>query len=163
MRGYQLINKRDSLENVGHILADRSISTDGPRKFQSYMRMASNRFGIDPALVEAVIQVESGFDPNAISTKGATGLMQLMAGTANQYQVKDRHNPRENINAGVGHLRKLMDRFNGDIPLVIAAYNAGASTVEKYQGIAPYPETKRYITKVMNFRSKYRRLRYGAE
>jgi soluble lytic murein transglycosylase-like protein len=161
--GYQLINRRDSLKNAGHILANRPISTGGPRKFQSDIQAASNRFGVDPALVEAVIQVESGFDPNAISTSGAAGLMQLMAATANQYSVNDRHNPRENINAGVEHLKKLMDRFDGDITLAVAAYNAGASAVERYEGIPPYPETRRYVSKVMNFHSQYRQLRYGAD
>lgn len=161
--GYQLINKRDSLKNAGHILANRPISTGGPKKFKSYIQAASNRFGVDVALVEAVIQVESGFNPHAISTKGATGLMQLMVDTANRYRVKDRHNPRENINAGVEHLRSLMDKFNGDVALAVAAYNAGASAVERYHGIPPYPETRRYVSKVMSFRSQYRLLRYGAE
>lgn len=163
IRGYQLINTRDTLNNAGHILANRPISTGGPTRFRTYIHHASRQFGVDPALVEAVIQVESGFNPNAISRKGATGLMQLMAGTASQYQVKDRHNPRENINAGVQHLRDLMDRFNGKIPLVVAAYNAGASAVEKYNGIPPYPETQRYVSKVMNFHSQYRQIRYGLE
>jgi len=161
--GYQLINKRDSLKNAGHILANHPISTGGPRKFQSYIRVASNRFGVDPALVEAVIQVESGFNPHAISTKGATGLMQLMVDTASRYRVNDRHDPRENINAGVAHLRHLMDKFNGDIFLAVAAYNAGASAVEMYDGIPPYPETRRYVSKVMSFHSQYRQFRYGAE
>ena len=163
VRGYQLINKRDSLKNAGHILANHPISTGGPEKFQSYIRTASNRFGVDPALVEAVIQVESGFNPHAISTRGATGLMQLMMETATRYRVIDRHNPRENINAGVAHLRQLMDKFNGDISLAVAAYNAGASAVEMYDGIPPYPETRRYVSKVLTFHSQYRQLRYGAE
>ena len=161
--GYQLIDRRDSLKNAGHILANHPISTGGPRKFQSYIHAASNRFGVDPALVQAVIQVESGFNPQAISTKGATGLMQLMVDTANRYQVNDRHNPRENINAGVEHLRNLMDKFNGDMTLAVAAYNAGASAVERYDGIPPYPETRRYVSKVMGFHSQYRQLSYGAE
>lgn len=163
IRGYQLVSQRDTVKYAGYILANRPISTGGPTRFKSYIHAASQEFGVDPALVEAVIQVESGFDPNAISHKGATGLMQLMAATANQYQVKDRHNPRENINAGVRHLRNLMDRFNGKIPLVVAAYNAGASAVERYDGIPPYPETRRYVSKVMNFHSQYRLLRYGLE
>ena len=163
IRGYKLVNQRDTVKNAGYILANRPISNEGPTKYKSYIHSASQQFGVDPALVEAVIQVESGFDPNAISHKGATGLMQLMKATANQYQVKDRHNPRENINAGVEHLRHLMDRFNGKLPLVIAAYNAGASAVEKYGGIPPYPETLRYVSKVTNFHSQYRLLRYGLE
>jgi soluble lytic murein transglycosylase-like protein len=163
IRGYKLVSQRDTVRNAGYILANRPISSEGPTKFKSYIHSASQQFGVDPALVEAVIQVESGFDPNAISHKGATGLMQLMKATANQYQVKDRHNPRENINAGVAHLRHLMDRFNGKIPLVLAAYNAGASAVEKYGGIPPYPETRRYVSKVIDFHSQYRLLRYGLE
>jgi len=161
--GYQLIHRRDTLKNAGHILANRAIATGGPGKFQSYIHAASNRFGVDPALVEAVIQVESGFNPHAISSKGATGLMQLMQETASEYRVKDRHNPRQNINAGVAHLRKLMDKFNDDISLAVAAYNAGATAVEKYGGIPPYPETRQYVSKVMRFHSQYRQLRYGAE
>ncbi len=163
VRGYQLVNKRDSLANAGHILANRPISTGGPTRFAAYIKKASRQFGVDPALVEAVIQVESGFDPNAVSKKGATGLMQLMSATAKQYHVEDRHNPRQNINGGVEHLRRLLDRFDGEIPLVVAAYNAGASAVEKYNGIPPYPETRRYVSKVMSFHSEYRQLRYGAE
>ncbi len=163
VRGYHLINKRDSLVNAGHILANRPISTGGPTRFAVYIKRASLEFGVDPALVEAVIQVESGFDPDAVSNKGATGLMQLMSATAKQYHVEDRHNPRQNINGGVEHLRKLLDRFDGEIPLVVAAYNAGASAVERYDGIPPYPETRRYVTKVMSFHSEYRQLRYGAE
>lgn len=163
MRGYQLINKRDSLENAGHILANRPISTGDATRFKSYISAASIEFGIDPALVEAVIQVESGFNPDAVSKKGATGLMQLMLATADQYKVKDRYNPKQNINGGIEHLRKLMDRFNGQIPLVVAAYNAGASVVEKYDGIPPYPETRQYVVKVMNYHNQYRQLRYGAE
>lgn len=162
VRGYQLINKRDSMKYAGHILANRPISTGRPRKYQSYIHAASNRFGVDPALIEAVIQVESGFDPHAISKRGATGLMQLMIDTANQYQVRDRYNPEENINGGVEHLRKLMDQFNGNTMLAVAAYNAGASAVEKYHGIPPYPETVRYLSKVMSFHSQYRQLRYAA-
>ncbi len=161
--GYHLLHRRDSLQNAGHILANRPVGAGEPVEFQAYIISASERFGVDPALIEAVIQVESGFNPNAISRKGATGLMQLMSDTARQYQVTDRHNPRENIYAGAAHLRSLMDRFQGQLPLVIAAYNAGASAVEKYRGIPPFPETRRYVTKVMNVHTVFRQQRYGSE
>jgi soluble lytic murein transglycosylase-like protein len=81
--------------------------------------------------------------------------MQLMQKTAYQYNVSDRFDPRENIYAGVQHLSHLMNRFNGKLPLVLAAYNAGSSAVEAYDGIPPYPETRRYVIKVMNFHNQY--------
>ncbi len=153
---YRLVSKRDTLSNAGHILAKRPISNGGPRRFNQYISAAGNQYNVDPALIEAVIQVESAFNPNAVPKKGATGLMQLMKATASQYKVKNRFNPRENIYAGVKHLRYLMNRFDGEIPLVLAAYNAGATTVDKYNGIPPYPETRRYVTKVMGYHDRFR-------
>jgi soluble lytic murein transglycosylase-like protein len=160
--GYQLVTKRDTITNTGHILANRPIETGGPTAFKHHIRRASNQYGVDAALIEAVIQIESGFNPNAVSKKGATGLMQLMSATASQYAVRDRFDPRQNINAGVQHLRHLIDRFDGEIILVLAAYNAGAGAVEKHRGVPPYPETKRYISKVLNMHTHYRKLRYGS-
>ncbi len=162
VRGYQLMHRRDNLVNAGHILANRPVSAGGPEKYQAYIRSASEQYGVDPALVEAVIQAESGFDPHAVSSKGATGLMQLMADTASQYEVHDRHDPKENINAGVQHLGRLMKQFEGNIPLVVAAYNAGATAVIVHNGIPPWPETRNYVNKVLDFHSRYRQIRYGA-
>ena len=153
---YRLISRRDTITNAGHILANRPIRTGGSTRFAEYIRTASNHFNIDPALVEAVIQVESGFDPNAVSKKGATGLMQLMRKTARHHDVIDRFNPRENIYAGVEHLSELMKRFDGQLPLVLAAYNAGSSAVERHRGVPPFPETKRYVDKVLSYRDRYR-------
>lgn len=79
-----------------------------------------------------------------------------MKATAMQYQIKNRFNPKENIFAGVQHIRYLLNRFDGQIPLVLAAYNAGATTVEKYNGIPPYPETRRYVTKVLGYHDRFR-------
>jgi len=160
-QSYRSVMKRDSITNAGHILADRPIQTGGPTQFRSHINGASTKFNLDPALVEAVIQVESGFNPNAVSKKGATGLMQLMAPTAQQYDVYDRFNPRQNIYAGTQHLSELVQRFDGRIILALAAYNAGSTAVERYRGIPPYPETQRYITKVMRYRQQYRHSRYG--
>ncbi len=117
----------------------------------STIAAAARRNQIDARLIEAVIQVESGFDPQAVSAKGATGLMQLMWSTAQRYQVRDRFDPRENINAGTRHLKYLLDRFNGDVVLALAAYNAGAGAVERHRGVPPYPETQRYIDKVLTY------------
>ena len=158
----KLLMKRDSINDVGHILANRPIDTGGPTQFRHYINAASSRFNVDPALVEAVIQVESSFNPNAVSKVGATGLMQLMLPTAQQYDVYDRFNPRQNINAGVEHLSQLMKRFNGRLPLALAAYNAGSTAVERYNGVPPYPETKRYIVKVLGYHERYRKARYGS-
>ena len=158
---YQLLAKRDTLSNAGHILAKRPIVSGGPRRFNQFISAAGHQYNVDPALIKAVIQVESAFKPNAVSKKGATGLMQLMKATAKQYNVKNRFNPKENIYAGVKHLRYLLNRFDGEIPLVLAAYNAGATTVDKYNGIPPYTETRRYVTKVLGYHDRYRQNRYG--
>ncbi|MDA0791422.1 MAG: lytic transglycosylase domain-containing protein [Proteobacteria bacterium] len=162
VRGYSLVTRRDTVKDAGHILANRPIRPGGPARFKSYIRSASDRYGVDAALVEAVIAVESGFDPDAVSNRGATGLMQLMSATAQQYAVRDRFDPRQNINGGVQHLKHLLDRFDGDITLVLAAYNAGAGAVERYRGVPPFAETRRYIRKVLEHHSRYRALRYGS-
>jgi Transglycosylase SLT domain len=110
---------------------------------------ASERYGVPVKLVSAVIRAESGFNPRAVSRKGAQGLMQLMPTTASMLGVRNSFDPRENIDGGVRHLRGLMDRF--PLPLAIAAYNAGERAVVQYGGIPPYPETQDYVTKVMQF------------
>jgi len=160
MQGYHLVSRRDSVENAGHILANRPVKTGGSKQFRSYINQASVRYGVDAALIEAVIHVESSFNPEAVSSAGAKGLMQLMPQTALQYRVKDRANPRDNIDGGVKHLKQLMQQFNGRLPLVLAAYNAGATAVIKYKGIPPYPETQRYVGKVLKQHARYREFRY---
>jgi hypothetical protein len=112
---------------------------------------ASNRYGVPDRLVTAVIRAESGFNPRAVSRKGAQGLMQLMPATASGLGVRDSFDPRENIHGGVRHLRGLIDRFPGNLPLAIAAYNAGEKAVLTYGGIPPYPETQDYVGKVLRF------------
>jgi soluble lytic murein transglycosylase len=112
---------------------------------------ASNRYGVPDRLVTAVIRAESGFNPRAVSRKGAQGLMQLMPATASNLGVRNSFDPRENIHGGVRHLRALIDRFPGNLPLAIAAYNAGEKAVLTYGGIPPYPETQDYVGKVMRF------------
>ena len=107
------------------------------------------RYGLSPALVESVIRVESAFNPRAVSPKGAQGLMQLMPQTASSLGVRDAFDPRQNIEGGVRHLRYLMDRYPGNLPLALAAYNAGEQAVNLHRGIPPYPETQQYVRNVL--------------
>jgi Transglycosylase SLT domain/Domain of unknown function (DUF4124) len=112
---------------------------------------AANRYGIPERLVTAVIRAESGFNPRAVSRKGAQGLMQLMPSTASVLGVRNSFDPRENIEGGVRHLRGLLDRFPGNLPFAIAAYNAGEKAVTAYGGVPPYPETQDYVVRVLRY------------
>ncbi|MBD0305687.1 MAG: lytic transglycosylase domain-containing protein [Nitrospiraceae bacterium] len=111
----------------------------------------SKRHRLDPALLSAVIKAESDFDPGAISRAGAIGLMQLMPKTAMNLDIQDPFDPEENIAGGARYLRYLLDRFNGNLPLALAAYNAGATRVEQYATLPPIRETRRYVKKVLRY------------
>jgi|GEM_PF-806230 len=124
--------------------------------FDRLIRSACVRYGVEFELVKAVIKAESAFNPWAISRAGARGLMQLMPETAADHGVADIHSPRQNIEGGVRHLRILLERFDGNLPLALAAYNAGAGAVDKYNGIPPYQETQQYVRRVLRFRESYR-------
>lgn len=115
--------------------------------FSELIEPLSRDFGVDPALVHAVVSTESGYEPTARSRKGALGLMQLMPATARQYGVSDPFDPRANLQAGIRHLRSLLDRY--EISLALAAYNAGEFAVQRYGGIPPYPETRAYVSRVL--------------
>lgn len=125
-----------------------------PEEIDALILEFSRRFDVEPALVKAVIHAESRFDPNARSRKGAVGLMQLMPRTARMYGVRRLTDPRENIRAGVQHLKKLLGRHD-DLAQVIAAYNAGSPTVRRYRGIPPYRETQTYVSRVLRYRGRY--------
>ncbi|MDY6974416.1 MAG: lytic transglycosylase domain-containing protein [Thermodesulfobacteriota bacterium] len=123
--------------------------------YEGIIDQASRRFGIDPSLVKAVIKAESGFDRRAISRKGALGLMQLMPQTAEAMDVDNPFNPEENIFGGTRYLSLLLDRFQNNKELAVAAYNAGPENVESYQGIPPFPETKAFVERVMDYYHLY--------
>ncbi len=108
----------------------------------------ARKYGLDPAFVMALVKVESNFNPCAISPKGARGLMQLMPATARMYGLRDYYDPAANADAGVRHLSMLLERYDDDVDLVLAAYNAGSSAVDRYGGIPPYGETVRFIRMV---------------
>ena len=118
----------------------------------------ANAWGVDPALVKAVIANESGFNANATSKTGAQGLMQLEPGTAAELGVTNAYDPAQNVWGGTRYLRGLLDRFHGDVRLAVAAYNAGPGAVEKYNGVPPYAETQSYVQNVLDSYQKYKAL-----
>ena len=127
------------------------------QRFAPLVEKVARHHHMDPHLVHAVVQVESAFDPAAVSRKGAVGLMQLMPGTARRYGVHDRRDPVRNVQGGVRYLRDLLTRFD-DVVLALAAYNAGENAVERYgYRVPPYPETRRYVDKVLAVWNKLRR------
>ncbi|NTV38253.1 MAG: lytic transglycosylase domain-containing protein [Anaerolineales bacterium] len=119
--------------------------------FDRIIHEAAGRHHVDADLILAVIMAESQLNPTARSKKGARGLMQLMPVTADALDVTDIYNPAENINAGVRHLRWLLDRFDGDLRMALAAYNAGVQNVLRHDGVPPFPETRAYVRRVMDF------------
>ena len=130
-------------------IADKKEDHSLHSKFEDMISQAAIKFGLDPALLKAVIQQESGGNPNAVSPDGAKGLMQLVDGTAKMMGVVDPFNPIENIMGGAKYISQLWDRFGGDLKKVIASYNAGPGAVEKFDGVPPYRETRNYVNKVL--------------
>jgi len=118
--------------------------------YSELIATAAEAHGVDPILVQAVIQVESNYQPRAKSHKGAMGLMQLMPATAREYRVRNAYDPKANINAGIQKLKGLLIKWEGDVALALAAYNAGEGAVARFNGIPPYRETQNYVRKILS-------------
>jgi soluble lytic murein transglycosylase-like protein len=129
------------------------------RAFDKIIREKARRHGVESSLVKAVIRAESDFVPYARSPKGALGLMQLMPATARMHNVWRVFDPGDNIEGGVKHLRTLLDRYDGNVRLALAAYNAGVNAVARYGGVPPYRETIEYLDRVLRFREQFLRER----
>ena len=125
-------------------------------KFEEIISEAATRHGLDPDLIRAIIQIESGWIPDARSPKGAIGLMQLMPDTSSNLAVSNPFDPKANILGGTKYLSRLIERFRGNLVLALAAYNAGPEKVKRYKGIPPYPETRRYVRNILKQWQEYR-------
>jgi soluble lytic murein transglycosylase-like protein len=136
MTGYQGTNSLpEKSKNVGSL--------------DSVVHSMAQKYGVDQSLINQVVKAESGYNSKATSPAGAMGLMQLMPGTAASYGVQNAYDPAQNLDGGTHFLKDLLDRYQGNIPMALAAYNAGPGAVEKYQGIPPYKETQAYVQKIM--------------
>jgi len=133
----------------------RLCAAESRGNYDELIRELARRYEVEPALVKAVIRAESDFDPRAVSSKGARGLMQLTPRTARWHGVSNPQDPRQNILGGVRFLRALLDRFDNDTKLALAAYNAGGGAVARFGGLPPYQETRRYVATVLRYRQRY--------
>ncbi len=148
---------RDSKEDPG-IAGSRSTSTyiKDANYYDALITELCQKYQVDFALIKAIIRAESGFNPIAISRKGARGLMQLMPDTASRVNVSNPFNPRENVEGGVRHFKYLLSLFNNDLKLSLAAYNAGENLVSQLGVIPPYRETIEYVQRVLDFYQSYK-------
>ena len=150
--GTHLIFNENSTQRARRI-STRLMPVPAATGLEPLIRKYALKEGLSPRLVQSVVQVESGYNPKALSSKGAMGLMQLMPATARELGVTDPWDPEQNIRGGARYLRLQMDRF-GDLTLALAAYNAGPTAVARYKGIPPYKETQRYVQKVLGLYQK---------
>lgn len=145
-----LTNALSEISGTGAVnpAADVSVSAS-KSQILSMISKISEKHGVDEKLVKAVIKQESGFNPSATSKAGAMGLMQLMPATAKHLGVKDAYNPVQNVEGGVKYLKSMLNKYNGNIILALAAYNAGPGAVDKYSGVPPYQETQNYVKNIL--------------
>ena len=137
-------------------LKEKSSVGSRQHSYLDIIRRHANFYSLEEALIKAVIKVESDYQPRIVSKKGAQGLMQLIPETAKSLKVNNPFDPSENIRGGSEYLRRMLDLFDNDVELALAAYNSGPSTVQRYGGIPPYDETRNYVKKVKHFLDYYR-------
>jgi soluble lytic murein transglycosylase len=153
-KGYTIFLKE---ENSGdEVLARTRRFKAGPDVYNKIISDAAKRFDVDQALIKAVIHAESCFDPNAVSSKGARGLMQIMPHNDASLNISKPFDPSQNIMGGTRYLKRMLTRYNEKLALALAAYNAGPSAVDKYNKIPPYEETQTYVERVMSLYSRYK-------
>jgi soluble lytic murein transglycosylase-like protein len=164
LKGYRLLQKYHADDYFG-TAARPSASKGGLRvrdsEYDPLIVSKAKQLGLEPALLKAIIHIESSFNPSAVSPKGASGLMQLMPETARRYGVTDRFNPSQSLEGGGRYMRDLLLMFNYDTRLALAAYNAGENAVTRYQGIPPYEETRKYVELVLQMLDLYRKEMIG--
>ena len=144
IRGIDLGNKIQS-----EIVTQTTPSASSKSQIMGMVEKISEKHGVDSKLVKALIKQESGFNPNAKSKAGAVGLMQLMPATAKSLGIADPYNPVQNVEGGVKYLKSMINKYNGNIILALAAYNAGPNAVDKYSGVPPYKETQNYVKNIL--------------
>ncbi|MDH5633268.1 MAG: lytic transglycosylase domain-containing protein [Gammaproteobacteria bacterium] len=156
-KDYKLVRSSQTVEGVGMVAANRApqFFRADPSSYDRVIAQMARRYEVDPALVKAVVHAESAFNPYATSHKGASGLMQLMPGTAEIYGVNNIYDPVQNIRAGVRYLRDLLTQYDDKVHLAVAAYNAGPTAVARYRGIPPFDETQEYVRKVLRYKKHY--------
>lgn len=153
----RVVRVSPEVKGAGTLAAQKNsaVFRESPSTYDRLIRRYADQYGVDFALVKAIMTVESAFNPYAISDKGARGLMQVMPSTAGRYGVQNVYDPVENVRAAVRHLKYLSEVFNNKPTLMIAAYNAGENAVKQYHGIPPYEETKNYVKKVLYYKQQY--------
>jgi len=154
----RVVRVAPDVKGAGKLAAQKNspVFREEASTYDRLIRRYADEYGVEFALVKAIMTVESAFNPYAVSNKGARGLMQMMPSTAARYGVTDIYNPAENVRAAAQHLKYLFDTFGNKPILVIAAYNAGENAVKQHRGIPPYEETQNYVKKVLSYQRQYR-------
>jgi len=146
-------SRRPAGAEAARVVERAAAWKDEAGKFAELIEATARRHNLDPVLLMAMAAVESNFDPYAVSSKGACGILQLIPATAERFGVVDVFDARQNLNGGAGYLRWLLDRFGGETELALAAYNAGENAVDRHGGVPPYPETRDYVSRVLSRRT----------